>query len=191
MPINFQDILEISWMFPKLYRYAWKYPETIQFFSEFMCSRRLDHMNLESFWNCFGNFQKKSEEIPNYAIFLCFFWKFPKYDIFFDFFLKFPKIRKNSKLCYMFYQNKNIYMYFFHTFMYTYKKIKLYLRKFIVCRTLQLPCRNSWFLFVYVIVLWAFIMFYDLYAFDHMQSTQAQLPMQQQVGSNLCCSSLS
>ena len=96
MPINFQDILEISWMFPKLYRYAWKYPKKIQFFSKFMCSRRLEHMNLESFWNCSGNFQKKSEEIPNYAIFLCFFWKFPNYDIFLDFFWKFPK--KSEKI---------------------------------------------------------------------------------------------
>ena len=32
-----------------------------------MCFRRLEHMNLESFWILFVNFQKKSEKNPNYA----------------------------------------------------------------------------------------------------------------------------
>ena len=42
------------------------------------------------FWIFFGNFQKQSEKISNYAIFLDFFWKFPN------------SFQNISKLCYIF-----------------------------------------------------------------------------------------
>ena len=143
---------------------------------------------LELFWK----FPKKIRRNAKLCYIFIFFLEMSKLWHIFGFFLEISKNpKKFQTMLYALSKQRYIYIcIFFHTFMYTYKKITLYLHKLIVCRTLQLPCRNSWFLFVYVIVLWAFIMFYDLYAFDHMQSTQAQLPMQQLVGSNFCCSSL-